>query len=189
LGSNTALYTFKRLVAPTLHGGPEEILGSYFSGSCRVVGRQRAPVLDFRCPHCGRVFNAYTGTLPQGTQRRPSELVLIVRGIAQGVSTAQVARELGRDRSQLLELRHRLREAASANRPRMPLDDPVLEADEMYQNAGEKRSAAPGPRRPTASSGQPAPRARQLGQRPAADLRHREAEQGRSGWRSRTTRT
>src|SRR5512135_1056286 len=65
-----------------------------------VHRRHRAPVLDYRCAHCGRVFNTFTGTLLQGTQRRPAELVLILRGIAQGVPTARLARELGRDRSE-----------------------------------------------------------------------------------------
>jgi hypothetical protein len=54
------------------------------------------------------------------------------------VPTAQLARELDRDRSQLFDLGHRLQESAYAGRPRMALDDRVLEADEMYQNAGEK---------------------------------------------------
>jgi transposase-like protein len=129
-----------------------------------VHRRHRAPVLDYRCGHCRRVFNAFTDTALHGTRRRPAELVLIVRGIAQGVPTAQLARELDRDRSQLLDLRHRLQESAHVRRPRMPLDDTVLEADEMYQNAGEKRSAPPRPRRPAASPRQPAARARQLGQ-------------------------
>jgi transposase-like protein len=129
-----------------------------------VHRRHRAPVLDYRCGHCRRVFNAFTGTILQGTHRRPAELILFVRGIAQGVSTAQLARELDRDRSQLLELRHRLQESAYGARPREPLDDSVLEADEMYQNAGEKRCPAPRPGRPAPSSRQQAPWSRQLGQ-------------------------
>ena len=129
----------------------------------RVHRRHRAPVLDYRCDGCGRVFNAFTGTALHGTRRRPSELVLIVRGFAQGVPTAQLARELGCDRSELLALRHRLQEAAAAGRDRARLDDPVVEADEAYQDAGEKRGAAPRPARPTASPGQSAPRTRQLG--------------------------
>ena len=59
-----------------------------------VHRRHRAPVLDHRCRDCRRVFNAFTGTALQGTNRRPSTLVLILRGVAQGVSTAQLAREL-----------------------------------------------------------------------------------------------
>jgi transposase-like protein len=137
----------------------------------RVHRSRRAPVLDYRCGHCRRVFNAFTGSALQGTRRRPSHLVLIVRAIAQGVPTAQLARELGCDRSELLELRHRPQDAAHRNRDRMPLDDEVLEADEAYQNAGEKGRAAPRPRRPAATSGQQGPRPRELGQRPASGLR------------------
>jgi transposase-like protein len=133
-------------------------------GRLHVHRRHRAPVLDYRCGRCRRVFNAFTGTALHGTRRRPAELVLIVRGVAQGVPTAPLARELDRGRSQLLDLRHRLQESAYAGRPRMPLDDTVLEADEMDQNAGEKRCAAPRPRRPAASSRQQTARARQLGQ-------------------------
>src|SRR4051812_45227643 len=99
-----------------------------------VHRRRRPPVLDYRCGHCGRVFNAFTGTALHGVKRRPSELVLIVRGFAQGVPTAQLARELGCDRSQLLALRHRLQGLAFEGRDRSPLDDPAVEAGEGYPN-------------------------------------------------------
>ena len=108
----------------------------------RVHRSSRAPGLDYRCGHCGRVFNAFTGTALHGLRRRPSALVLIVRGIAQGTPTAQLARELDCDRSELLELRHRLQDLASRNRDRMPLEDQVLEADEASQNAREKTRLA-----------------------------------------------
>jgi transposase-like protein len=137
----------------------------------RVHRSHRVPVRDDRCGHCRRVFNAFTGTILHGTKRRPSELALIVRGFAQGVPTAQLARELECDRSELLELRHRLQDAAYRNRDRMPWDDAVLEADEAYQNAGEKRGAAPRPRGPAASAWQPGSGPWQLGPRPAAGLR------------------
>lgn len=117
-----------------------------------VHRRHREPVLDHRCRECGRVFNAWTGTVLAGTRRRPSELMLIVRGIAQGVPTAQLARELGCDRKHLLELRHRLQENARAGLDRRPLPDRILEADEMYQNAGEKRRSASRSRRPAAAT-------------------------------------
>jgi transposase-like protein len=136
-----------------------------------VHHRHRAPVLGYRCKACGRVFNAYTGTALHGTRRRPVPLVLIVRGFSQGVPTAQLARELGCDRSELLGFRHRLREAACRGLDRTPLGDGVLEADEAYQDAGEKRSAAHRPRRPAAAACQPGPWPRHLGHRPAAGLR------------------
>ena len=130
----------------------------------RIHRSHRAPVRDYRCGHCGRVFNAFTGTALHGLRRRPRELVLLVRGIAQGVPTAQLARELDCDRSELLELRHRLQDAAFRNRDRMPLDDQVLEADEAYQNAGEKRRTTPRSGGPAAAAGQPGPGPRELGQ-------------------------
>jgi transposase-like protein len=144
-----------------------------------VHRRHRAPILDFRCGHCGRVFNAFTDTVLHGLRRRASELVLIVRGIAQGAPTARLARELGCDRSELLNLRHRLQDAASRNRERLPLDERVLEADEMDQNAGEKRDRARRPGRPAAAPGQPPPGPRHVRQRPAADRRGRGAGVGR----------
>jgi transposase-like protein len=152
---------------------PEGMAGPRCGRNDRMVvhRRGRAPVLDFRCGHCQRVFNAFTGTAWRGAKRRPSELVLIVRGCAQGVPTAQLARELDCDGSEWLNLRHRLQDLAFRNRDRLPLDDQVLEADETFQNAGEKRRAAPRPGRSSASAGEPGTRPRPLGQRPPSGLR------------------
>jgi transposase len=122
-----------------------------------VHSRARGPMLDFRCDHCGRVFNALTDTALHGLRRRPSELVLIVRGFAQGVPTAQLARELDCDRSELLNLRHRLQDLAFVNRDFLPLDDPVLEGDETYQNAGEKGVPHLDPEDPPRRRGNAAP--------------------------------
>jgi transposase-like protein len=144
-----------------------------------VHRRGRDPVLDFRCGHCHRVFNAFTGTALHGAKRRPRELVLIVRGFAQGVPTAQLARELDCDRSELLNLRHRLQDLAFRHRDIMPLEGPVLEADETYQNAGEKRRAASRPGGSAAAAGQRAARARHVGERPSAGLRRRRAGERR----------
>lgn len=112
----------------------------------------RAPVVDFQCGGCGRVFNAFTGTSLQGTHRRPSQLLMILRGVAQGTPTAQLARALGCDRKELLILRHRLPDRARIGLDRNPLGDGVVEADEMYQNAGEKRAPARRPRRSAAAA-------------------------------------
>lgn len=117
-----------------------------------VHRRDRAPLLNYRCKGCRRIFNAYTGTTLQGTQRGPVELVLILRGIAQGVSTSQLARELGCNRPELLEFRHRLQRSAFAGLDQSPLPDAAVEADEMYQNAGEKRRPASRRGRPAASA-------------------------------------
>jgi transposase-like protein len=132
--------------------------------------RRRAPVLDYQCGHCGRVFNVFTGTAFQRLSRRPSELLLLLRGIAQGVSTAQLARELHCHRGTLLDLRHRLQENAATKLDQTPLNDLVVEADEMYQNAGEKRRVAQRSGRPAAASRQRRQGPRHLGQRPSASV-------------------
>jgi transposase-like protein len=111
----------------------------------RVHRRHRAPVLDYRCTACGRVFNAFTGTELEGTHRGPAEIMLILRGIAQGAPTARLARELGCDRKHLLELRRRLQGFATRRLDRNPLGDAVVEGDEMYQDAGEKGIEHPDP--------------------------------------------
>lgn len=98
----------------------------------------REPVLDDRCPGCGGVFNAWTGTVFQGTHYRPSMLILMIRGFVQGVSTSQLARELGCSRRHLLKLRHKFQSQAKSTCDRTPLRDTEVEVDEMYQNAGEK---------------------------------------------------
>jgi transposase-like protein len=123
-------------------------------GDLRVHRRTRDPVLDYRCPRCRRVFNAFTNTALHKMQYRPSRIVLILRGIAQGTPTARLARELGVSRPHLLGIRHRLQAGALARRDAAPLEDREVEADELYQNAGEKR-------RPARRGGRPAPAARQ----------------------------
>ncbi len=126
--------------------------------------RHRQPVVDYQCDGCGRVFNAFTGTVFHAMRRPPSKLVLILRGIAQGQSTAQLAREVQVSRPRLLELRHRLQShAMEALPPDRLKTEAVVEADEMYQNAGEKRREAHRPPGSAAPPGQQRQRARHMG--------------------------
>jgi transposase-like protein len=126
--------------------------------------RPGSPVIDYQCRRCRRVFNLFTGTSLQGTHRDPVHILLILRGFAQGVPTAQLARELGLSRPHLLELRHAMqgRVPAAAAVPEL-LPDNQVEADEMYQNSGEKRGAARPAGRPAPASCQQGGRARHLG--------------------------
>lgn len=108
----------------------------------------RAPLVDFECQSCGRVFNLFSATVFEGTHRPLPELVAIVRGVAQGVSTNQLCRELDRDYKALLNFRHKLQAWIGAvMRTAPPLAGKVTEADEMYQNAGEKRCSPQRPQR------------------------------------------
>src|SRR3954466_5491373 len=100
--------------------------------------RYRSPLVDYQCATCGRVFNAWTTTILEGVHRRPSQIILILRGIVHAEPTARMARELGCSRRWLLAFRHRLQEFAQRYLDRNPLGDAVVESDEMYQNAGEK---------------------------------------------------
>ena len=68
--------------------------------------RHRAPVVDYRCKTCGAVFNLFSNTLWSKTRYSCATIVLILRGVAQGVPTAHLARELAIDRAHLLEHRH-----------------------------------------------------------------------------------
>ena len=133
--------------------------------------RPDSPVVDYRCKGCRRVFNMFTGTLWQGTHLSPVQILLILRGIAQGVPTAKLAREVGISRQHLLRLRHEIQARALAAADHSPLPDDQTEADEMYQNAGEKRGAAHRPRRPAAAACEPGQGPRHLGDRPAAGPR------------------
>jgi len=138
-----------------------------------VHRRGRWPVLVYRCKECGRVFNIFTGTAFQQTHRPCAELLLILRGIAQGVPTAQLARELERNRPRLLELRHAIQANAMVHLDKTSLPDQVVEVDEMYQNAGEKRQTALGSGRSAAATREQRQGPWYLGKRSPAGLRNR----------------
>ena len=75
-------------------------------------------------------------------------VVRILQGVAQGVPTLHLAKELGLDRKHLLERRHKIQESAANACSRDPLLDEIVEADELYQNAGEKGKLHPDPSDP-----------------------------------------
>lgn len=100
--------------------------------------RHRGPVFDYKCRICGKVYNVFTGTIWSRSRYSVVTIVLILRGIIQGVPTKHLAEELRIDRSHLLKRRLAIQKLARELLPRSPLPDTVTEADEMYQNAGEK---------------------------------------------------
>jgi transposase-like protein len=104
----------------------------------RRVAQHKGFWTAWRCRACDRYDTPLTGALFAKTRQRPSTLVLLVRGVANGVSASRLARELGWGRVRVHELRQQLQQNLRARRPSEPLPDDVLEADELYQNAGEK---------------------------------------------------
>jgi len=104
--------------------------------------RTRTPP-DYRCRQCGAVFNVFTTTIWARTRYSCRTVVLVVRGFVQGVPTKQLADELHLDYGTLLGHRHAFQEQAWQHRWQTALPDTVTEADEMFQNAGEKGTPHP----------------------------------------------
>jgi len=123
----------------------------------RYTKRSQLPV--YRCKRCGRTYNLYTGTVLEGHHLTPQQVVLLLRGIAKGESTQVLAAELGLSYGTVLTLRHEMQAQAVRLQPETPLPDAEVEADEMFQNAGEKRHVPSASRRPAPAAGQPPPRA------------------------------
>jgi hypothetical protein len=65
----------------------------------------------------------------------------LLRGIAKGEPTARLARELGMSRKQLHTLRQRVQTHLNNTAPADVMTGAAFEADELYQNAGEKKHA------------------------------------------------
>lgn len=100
---------------------------------------RKSQLTVYRCRECRGIYNLYSGTIFEARQIRPAQVVLLVRGVLKGESAATLARELGMSRTTITELRHRLQQNAAHLQSELPLPDKVVEADEMFQNAGEKR--------------------------------------------------
>jgi len=150
-----------------------------------VHKRDRAPILDYRCKTCGRCFNVFTGTVLQGIKYNEVQVVQLLHGIAEGKPTAQLAREMGVDRKGLLIRRHQLQALASQARSHTPLPDAVVEVDEMYQNAGEKRGKARRSGGSSSSPGQQSARAWDVGAGSTTSVRNRRAADGAGTLRRR----
>ena len=84
--------------------------------------RHRAPLWDYRCSACGRVFNAFTASVWAGSRYTCVQMVLILRGIAQGTPTEHLADELGINRPHLLEKRHEIQKLLEQRLPPLRLD-------------------------------------------------------------------
>ena len=93
----------------------------------------------YRCLECEGIYNLYSATLFEKKHLRPSQVVLLLGGVAKGESAMRLAQELGVSRATAHELRKELQQNARRLQPDVPLTDEHTETDEMFQNAGEKR--------------------------------------------------
>ena len=95
----------------------------------------------YRCRNraCDSIYTIYTGTVFEGHQLTPRQVVLLLRGVLKGEPTAMLARELALSRMTVHTLRKELQANAEWLQPESSLSDEHTETDEMFQNAGEKR--------------------------------------------------
>jgi transposase-like protein len=126
--------------------------------------RERAPIVNYRCRECGAVFNIFTDTVWQNTAYDACTIVMLLRGFAKGVPTLQLTDEMDLDYGTVLKRRHRIQEAVAQGEPTglpdIDTDDEednegadeeendeeeqrgdIVEVDETYVNAGEKRAS------------------------------------------------
>jgi transposase-like protein len=100
---------------------------------------KRSGVAVYRCRRCHRLYTMYTGTVFEHKHLTPQQVVLLLRGVLKGESTAGLAVELGLARSTVHLIRRELQTNAEELQPHSSLSDAHTETDEMFQNAGEKR--------------------------------------------------
>jgi len=103
------------------------------------IARHTRYWIAYRCKSCGRYYSLLTDTVFEKTRQPPSKIVMLLRGIAKGESTARLSRELGIGRFRLHELRCQIQQHLANTGPNTPMRDRVLEADELYQNAEETK--------------------------------------------------
>jgi transposase-like protein len=120
----------------------------------RRLFRPHAFFPTYRCRTCQRTYTILTDTVFAKTRQRPSTIVLLLRGFAKGESTARLSRELDLDRKRLGELRQQIQTNLYDTLPGELMNGDAFEADELYQNAGEKKYTASRSRRSTASARQ-----------------------------------
>ena len=107
--------------------------------SRKFLHTQSSDLEVYRCKQCETIYNLYTGTVFQGSQWTPMQVVLLMRGICKGETTRELAAELELNYKTVLTMRHRVQANAELEQPSSALPDSHSETDEMFQNAGEKR--------------------------------------------------
>ena len=123
------------------HLHPEGLKCPHCGRSDRRLFRAQGHFPAYRCRVCNGYYTLLTGTVFAKSHQPPAPLVLLLRGIAKGELTARLARELKLSRKQLHTLRQRLQANLNAIAPTDCMSGTAFEADELYQNAGEKKHA------------------------------------------------
>jgi transposase-like protein len=131
---------------------PQGMTCPHCGSGTRRLFRAQEHFPAYRCRACDGYYTLLTGTVFAKTRQRPATLVLLLRGVAKGEPTARLARELGLSRKQLHTLRWRIQTQLNDTAPTETMAGTIFEADELYQNAGEKKQAASRSRRPATAA-------------------------------------
>jgi transposase-like protein len=101
---------------------------------CRIQGHYDA----YRCRACDGYYTRFSATAFEASRQRPATLLLLLRGVVKGESTARLARELQLSRQTVHTLRQRLQTNVNNTAPTGVMGGQTFEVDELYQNAGGK---------------------------------------------------
>lgn len=104
----------------------------------RKFREHKSGIVDYRCYHCHRTYNLYTGTMFAGSNLAPRRVVLLVRGVCKGDPATELAEERARSRQCVHRWRQRLHANGYTMLSTKALPEAETATDEMFQNAGEK---------------------------------------------------
>jgi transposase-like protein len=136
------------------HLHPAGFVCPHCGSADRRLFRHQGHYDAYRCRVCDGYYTLLSGTVFEGSRKRPAVLVLLLRGIAKGESTARLARELQLSRQTVHTRRQQIQANLNDSAPTDMMDGTTFEVDELYQNAGEKRHAASRPKRSTPLPGE-----------------------------------
>jgi len=129
------------------HLHPDGFTCPHCGSANRRLFRQQKHFPAYRCRDCDGYYTLLTGTAFEKTRQSPATLVLLLRGITKGESTARLARELRLSRKQMHTLRQRVQMNLNETAPTDLMEGTTFEADELYQNVGGKKYAPSRPGR------------------------------------------
>jgi transposase-like protein len=104
----------------------------------RKFREHKSGIVDYRCYHCHRTYNLYTGTMFAGSTLAPRRVVWLVRGVCKGDPATELAEERARSRQCVHRWRQRLHANGYTRLSTKALPEAETATDEMFQNAGEK---------------------------------------------------
>jgi transposase-like protein len=121
------------------HLHPDGFICPHCRSANRRLFRHQGYYDAYRCRDCDGYYTLLSGTVFEGSRKRPAVLVLLLRGISKGEPTARLARELHLSRQTVHTRRHQIQSNLNENAPTDTMEGQKFEVDEIYQNAGEKK--------------------------------------------------